>query len=162
MAVGIGLNSGEAQVGNTGSPRKFKYGPLGNSVNLASRVQGATKQIKTRLLLTAATYDLLSDQGLRDRARRLCEVKVVGIDRPVMLYEFAASDQIAWPDWKVVYEDALAKFEQMDFREAARLLPGLTSHPVNDGPSIVLLFRAVQGMKDGPAEHHPVWELPTK
>ena len=74
----------------------------------------------------------------------------------------AASEQPAWPDWKVVYEQALAKFEEQDFRGAARLLPALTAHPVNDGPSIVLLFRAVLGMKDGAAPEHPVWELPSK
>src|SRR5260370_33266774 len=52
MGLGIGINSGVARVGNTGSPRKFKYGPLGNTVNLASRVQGATKYLKTKLLIT--------------------------------------------------------------------------------------------------------------
>src|SRR5262249_59794615 len=83
MAIGIGLNSGAAQVGNTGSPRKFKYGPLGSSVNLASRVQGATKQLKTRLLLTAATYEALKNETLRTRARRLGTVQHVGIDSPV-------------------------------------------------------------------------------
>jgi adenylate cyclase len=161
MAFGIGLHSGEAQVGNTGSPRKFKYGPLGDTVNLASRVQGATNHLKTRLLLTEATHQLLGEE-LRSRARRLCTVRVVNIRRPVLLYEFAVSEQPAWPDWKKLYEQALAKFEEQDFRGAARLLPALTAHPVNDGPSIVLLFRAVQGMKDEAAPDHPVWELPSK
>jgi class 3 adenylate cyclase len=55
LDLGIGLNSGPAQVGNTGSRYKFKYGPLGNTVNLASRVQGLTKYVKCRLLVTAAT-----------------------------------------------------------------------------------------------------------
>jgi adenylate cyclase len=41
--VGIGVNTGPAQVGNTGSTFKFKYGALGNTVNLGSRVQGLTK-----------------------------------------------------------------------------------------------------------------------
>ena len=48
MNLGIGINSGPASVGNTGSIHKFKYGPLGNTVNLASRVQGATKYLKAR------------------------------------------------------------------------------------------------------------------
>ena len=56
MDVGIGINTGMARVGNTGSqPCKFKYGPLGNTVNLASRVQGATKYLKSRLLITGRT-----------------------------------------------------------------------------------------------------------
>ena len=55
LNVGIGINSGAAQVGNIGSSLKFKYGALGNTVNLASRVQGATKHLKSRLLITGAT-----------------------------------------------------------------------------------------------------------
>ena len=47
MGFGLGLNTGVARVGNTGTQRKFKYGPLGNSVNLASRVQGATKYLES-------------------------------------------------------------------------------------------------------------------
>ncbi len=43
LSLGIGINSGPAQVGNTGSSRKFKYGPHGHTVNVASRVQDATK-----------------------------------------------------------------------------------------------------------------------
>ena len=60
MAIGIGLSSGPAQVGNTGSKLKFKYGPLGNTVNLASRIQGATKYLKTRVLITDATCRALA------------------------------------------------------------------------------------------------------
>ena len=40
LALGIGVNTGDALVGNTGSLRRLKYGPLGNTVNLASRVRG--------------------------------------------------------------------------------------------------------------------------
>ncbi|MCA1685897.1 MAG: adenylate/guanylate cyclase domain-containing protein, partial [Planctomycetia bacterium] len=72
--LGIGLNTGVAQVGNTGSHRKFKYGALGNTVNLASRVQGATKYMKTRLLVTGSTRAQLDD-GFA--CRRLCTVGVV-------------------------------------------------------------------------------------
>ena len=39
FSVGIGICSGPAHVGNTGSKKKFKYGPLGTTVNLASRLQ---------------------------------------------------------------------------------------------------------------------------
>ena len=50
--VGIGINTGIARVGNTGSQRKFKYGPLGDTVNVASRVQGASKYFRSNLLIT--------------------------------------------------------------------------------------------------------------
>ena len=59
--IGVGVNTGPAQVGNTGSRFKFKYGPLGNTVNLGSRVQGLTKYLKRPLLVTRATRERLGD-----------------------------------------------------------------------------------------------------
>ncbi len=76
MGLGIGMNSGVARVGNTGSQRKFKYGPLGNTVNLASRVQGATKYLKTKLLITGSVQAQL---GPEFDARQLCKARVVNI-----------------------------------------------------------------------------------
>src|SRR5437762_9902858 len=84
LALGIGVNSGSAQVGNVGSRIKFKYGALGNTVNLASRVQGATKHMKAGLLITEATRALLDDGYA---TRRLCQVRVVNIEQPVTLFE---------------------------------------------------------------------------
>jgi adenylate cyclase len=159
MNFGIGINSGRAHVGNIGSPRKFKYGPLGDTVNLASRVQGATKHLKTRLLITKHTHALLDD-ALRARTRRLCTVRVVNIPTPVDLYELAAPDQQPWPDWKEKYEQALEEFERMNFRQAARVVQPLITEQVNDPPSIALLSRAVQGLANGPDPGHFVLELP--
>ncbi len=161
MSLGIGLNSGEAHVGNTGSPRKFKYGPLGNTVNLASRVQGACKHLKTRLLITENTYRQL-DAALQQKSRRLCQVKVVNIDTPVTLYEMAQPDRPFSSEWKEKYELALGHFEQGNYRMSARVLQPLMTEAANDGPAIVLMSRAVQGLANGTPPDHPVWELPTK
>ncbi len=69
LGLGIGINSGLALVGNTGSHKKFKYGPLGHTVNLASRVEGATKHLGVRLLITGSTRERL---GQSFATRRLC------------------------------------------------------------------------------------------
>lgn len=45
---------------------------------------------------------------------------------------------------------------------ASRLLQPLIDEKVNDGPSIVLMARAIQGLANGTPPDHPVWELPTK
>ena len=78
IGLGIGINSGAALVGNTGSHQKFKYGPLGHTVNLASRVEGATKHLGVSLLLTGSTRNSL---GSSFATRRLCRARVVGISR---------------------------------------------------------------------------------
>src|SRR5262249_59580349 len=84
LRIGVGINSGVAQVGNTGSTLKFKYGPLGNTVNLASRVQGLTKYLRCGVLVTAATREQLGDEFI---ARRAVRARVVNIKEPVDLYE---------------------------------------------------------------------------
>ena len=84
MAFGIGIDTGVARVGNTGSRRKFKYGPLGNTVNRASRVQGATKHFKARVLITSTTSAKL---GPEFQTRRLGKTRVVGMAEPLELCE---------------------------------------------------------------------------
>lgn len=155
--VGIGINTGVARVGNTGSSQKFKYGPLGNTVNLASRVQGATKYLKSRLLVTGATHERLSS-GFP--ARRICKVRVVNIDAPIELYEILADPENA--ECKVPYEQALQHFENQDYAPAAALLSDLLSSEPPDGPSVVLMSRVADELLKPSAEFDPVWELPGK
>ena len=95
IGLGIGINSGTALVGNTGSHKKFKYGPLGHTVNLASRVEGATKHLGVSLLITGSTRELL---GGRFATRRLCRARVVGIAGEVELHELHAES--ASPEWQ--------------------------------------------------------------
>ena len=159
MGFGIGLNTGTARVGNTGTQRKFKYGPLGNAVNLASRVQGATKYLKSPLLVPRATHARLDGAML---ARRICGVRVVNIDEPVDLYELALPGRPGWASLAAGYEDALQRFEKRDLDGAMRVLFQLLSTYPDDGPALVLLSRAIAQRDADPAEFDPVWELPGK
>lgn len=157
--VGIGINSGIAHVGNTGSDRKFKYGPLGNAVNLASRVEGATKYLKTSLLITAATRGQLDASF---SARRICKVRVVNIVEPVDLYELVPEKTARWEALREAYEHALAEFEMKNFREAASILGILVTQHPNDFPSLVLLERSVNELVSPSADFKPEWVLSGK
>jgi adenylate cyclase len=159
LGLGIGVNTGTARVGNVGSARKFKYGPLGNTVNLASRVQGATKHLKTRLLATQSTHAQLPPDIQR---RRLCKVRVVGINEPVDLYELLGTKPEARQPFHEEYENALTQFEGGRFGTAVRILGNMVMEHPMDGPALVLLSRAVNALVHGPADQHPVWELPGK
>jgi adenylate cyclase len=159
MALGIGINTGTARVGNTGSRHKFKYGPLGHTVNLASRVQGATKYLRSRLLVTESTQQRL---GTEFATRRLCKVHVVNIARPVDLYELVPPGLPGWLDVKERYERALAEFERGHFRAAASTLGNLLSEHADDGPTMVLLSRAITAVVEDRADFNPVWDLPGK
>jgi adenylate cyclase len=159
LKLGVGIHSGPAWVGNVGSQRKFKYGPQGNTINLASRVQGATKYLKVNMLITRDTQAQL-DSGFA--SRRLCRVRVVNIAQPVDLYELVEADVPGWSELKDGYEKALDNFENKNFSQAAHLVSKmLLDHP-HDGPSLVLMSRIVQGLVEESAAFDPVWELPGK
>lgn len=158
--VGIGINSGEALVGNVGTHRKFKYGPLGTAVNLASRVQGATKFLKTPLLLTGETASRV--RGFFP-TRRLCRVRVQNINAPVDLHDLPApGSPPGWIDLARLYEEALSAFERGSFAEAdTRLDEFLTGCP-DDGPARGLRARIEAERTGLETEFDPVWSLPGK
>ncbi|WP_027683869.1 adenylate/guanylate cyclase domain-containing protein [Rhizobium leguminosarum] len=61
LKMGVGINTGECIVGNMGSTRRFDYSCLGDSVNLASRLEGASKNYGVALLLGEETARLVAD-----------------------------------------------------------------------------------------------------
>lgn len=158
-AYGIGINSGTARVGNVGSTRKFKYGPLGNVVNLAARVRGATKYFRVDTLVTGAVRGRLDESFL---TRRLCAVRMVNIEEPVELHELDAGGDPRRAELFGRYAEALAAYEQGRYSVAARELGDLLAAFPKDGPSLVLLTRAVDAMANEPAEPPLVWTLPGK
>ncbi|HKI17521.1 MAG TPA: adenylate/guanylate cyclase domain-containing protein, partial [Isosphaeraceae bacterium] len=159
MAVGIGINTGMARVGNTGSSRKFKYGPLGDTVNVASRVQGSSKYFKANLLLTKATRDRL---GPEFHVRRLGKTRVINIASPIELYELWPPSEPGAVEFCSAYEEALAAFEAGEFRAAARILGRLVNSRPDDGPSFALLARAIACIVEEPEKFDPAFRLPGK
>jgi len=156
---GIGINSATARVGNTGSTRKFKYGPLGNGVNLGSRVQGATKYLRVDALVTGSTRRQLDGSF---RLRRVCTVQVVNIAEPVELYELDCGTVRRSDELFPRFEEALVAFDAGNFSAAASRLGGLLDEFPGDGPALVLLSRAVDAMVRPPEVFSPVWKLPGK
>ena len=151
--IGIGINTGWAGVGNTGTKRKFKYGPLGNAVNIASRLQGLTRHYKAGLVVSGGTFSKL-DGGFQ--ARRLGKVKVVNIDEPFEVYELCPTSMPNWEPLRKSYEQALEQFEAENFSLAARKLGMLQLEFPNDGPSLILLARVVNAKVD-PKTFNRVW-----
>jgi adenylate cyclase len=83
--MGIGINTGEAVVGNVGSEQRAKYSVVGNAVNTAARVESAT--VGGQVLISAATLAEVAD--LADVGPPL-SVQVKGLSEPLVLYELHA------------------------------------------------------------------------
>ena len=82
----IGLNTGYAVVGNFGSEGHFNYTMLGDSVNLAARLEGLNKQFGTFLMCTDQTMTVANNYR-KFHGRRLAQVAVVGKNEPVTVWE---------------------------------------------------------------------------
>jgi adenylate cyclase len=88
LMAGVGINTGVAQVGNSGTQGKLKYGPRGQVVNLASRLEQATKHFGASILLSAATAGHVKD---RCRLLRLCRSRLPGFAEPDQIYQLLES-----------------------------------------------------------------------
>ena len=159
----IGINTGEMVVGNMGTSQKMDYTIMGNSVNLASRLESVNKQYGTWTLISEETYNA---GGNEFTVRQMDRVRVVGIQEPVRLYELIDEKSATNADTLEAVElfhKGLELFEsrQWDaaaaqFRKVQKILPG-------DGPSGVFIKRC-QGFKKNPpaASWDGVFKLPEK
>jgi len=83
VSMRVGVNSGPAIVGNMGSDLRFDYTALGDTVNLAARLEGANKAYGTGILVSSSTAELLRG---RIPLRRVDRIKVKGKNRAVDVY----------------------------------------------------------------------------
>lgn len=157
--LGFGINTGSARVGNVGFERKFRYAPFGNTVNLASRVQGATKYLGARVVVTDDTFQQLRSRPI---SRRLCSVRVVNIERPVVLHELRPDDSLEAKQLCEQYELALSLYEQGQLPQSIHQLSQIIHTLPEDGPTLLLLSRAVESLRHPDVPFDPVFELPGK
>ena len=80
---GVGINSGPAVVGNIGSSRRMDYTAIGDTVNLASRLESATKEMGVGILISEYTYIALKGNF---RFKEMGSIHVKGRTDPILTY----------------------------------------------------------------------------
>jgi len=135
IAVRIGIHSGEVIVGNLGSDRLFDYTVVGDTVNLASRLESANKRFRTRIMVSSDVYDRTGDVFL---ARELGLIEVKGKTQPVRIYEISAVRETCdgpIAERVALHGRAMACFYEKRWQEAGRLFDRLLEIDPEDGPA---------------------------
>jgi adenylate cyclase len=150
IAIGIGVNSGPVNVGNIGSEKRLSWTVMGDNVNLASRLEGMTKQYRTAILINETTHEQTKQQFV---AREVDKIRVKGKTRPVTVYELLAlaAEHNKYEALLVAYNSALESYRAGDWLEAAGRFGNIMSANPYDGPTQVLLQRCIEFMDDPPA-----------
>ncbi len=150
LRIRLGLNSGEALVGNIGSEQRLNYTAMGDVVNVASRLEGANKAYGTTILIGPATRQAAGDQIV---VRELDTLAVYGRAGGLVVYELIAmaEDATSPPDWLLAFEEGLTRYRSRDFAMAASLFERADQCRGGDPASVVMKRRATRYLTAPPA-----------
>jgi adenylate cyclase len=156
-AVKIGLNTGPAVVGNVGAPRRYNYTALGETVNVAARLESVPEDYGCRIIIGPATAAAIADRFV------LCEldwIKVKGKDEAFSIFQLVAERSTASAAemlYQEQYQTGLERYRAGDFA-AAEIIWRCLAKDSDAGPaasSPLVMARRCAELKVTPP---PVWD----
>jgi adenylate cyclase len=140
LDICVGINTGTMLVGNMGSKRRFNFTVIGDSVNLASRLEGLNRQFGTDIIISEGTLHQVKGQVV---ARELDLIRVKGKTQPVQVYELRglAADLPRHSDLVGRFAMGLEAYRNAQWNTAIEIFEALARDYPQDAPSHVFLKR---------------------
>ena len=164
IAIGIGISADVIVSGNIGSPKRMDYTVIGDGVNLASRLEGATKFYGSKFLISESCQQRLKGQYLM---REIDLMTVKGKTKPVAVFEvmdhLPTDARSSMEGMLETYSQSLNRYRQKDFDGALKgFNQALEMHP-DDKTCQIYLERSQHYLKNPPPDDWDgVWVMKTK